>query len=561
MQRSKGGKEKFDSSKEWRWEQTRELFTDWVAEWPTVSGFKKYLLWDGFPIWWVTNLVQKDAFTNNAWYIELHRRLKGERAKRFRPKNSFFVLFRLLLDFLKHSVFWLLVRSLPPKKAISEKRIWFHGLEYNIIESKGLLFDRMYEGSYLLDEKFDYTSGFLVRLNFNKADILRHRSWRRKISSYHARFERDLVFLDSYLRYSDIVEIYISIIKNYIKFLIFWGRKSNRKITVGAVEFSDIVFSELQNSFLGIIPWSLLYAAMFQRWLDEQEKSPVIVNYGETLSPIRAVNYKVQNHISKPIWVTIQHATAYRNKLGLYHRYSEFNKLPDNSDDFLSPMPDYYFIHGKQFEDILREYYPKERIVKIGCLKYDSLYALKREIRKSKKKPIRGTNVLVLAPSIGDEEMILRLFSGLDSIDGWRLVLSKHPIVPESHIKKIIDENDIRISLDRIPSMSTKDLIPTSTAVLTGFSGIALESVYLGVPAIRVLDPDIPPAVEQEPGIPWIETQSELLDLLRHYRQKPKSFLADRTIDQTIQDFFFKIDGKVAERFWINLDTIIKGKV
>ncbi|TGK17269.1 hypothetical protein EHO61_12720 [Leptospira fluminis] len=547
------------ASSDWTWEETREIFTDWVADWGRTSGIKEKLRWKDFPLWWVSNLVQKDAFTDNQWYVELHKRLKYRKYERVGRGSRFLTIIKILASLFKYVVCWIYGKSLPDFSYQEDRFIYFHSLESNLIRFQGKIVDRMYEAAPLDDVYYGLRSAYALRLNFAREDLLRPLQWRKRVLGYVDQAERPLVFLDRYLSLRDIFHVHLSLVANYIKFLFLFLPFAKAGIRIGSAEVSDIVFKEIQNSFSAIMPWSLLYAVMFDRWLEERKSTEVIINYGETLAPIRAVNHIVNRHIFRPLWISIQHATAYRHKLGLYHRRAEFEETAEDRN--FSSEPDFYFIHGKQFEEILSEYYPKERIRKIGCLKYDSLYRLKKRMQHEKGGKPSKTKALLLAPSIGDEEIIFRLFSGLGSLAGWKVILSKHPTVSEEHIAKILLDNDVKIPIEVNPDKSTKELIYGSDLVLTGFSGIALEAAYLGVPAIRVFDSEKPPAVEGESGLAYIEDQVGLMKLLKSHEHGGRNSTGAETIQNTIRRFFFRIDGKVSQRFWENLREILEKDV
>ena len=57
--------------------------------------------------------------------------------------------------------------------------------------------------------------------------------------------------------------------------------------------------------------------------------------------------------------------------MGSYDRAIEFNYNAMNHVNF-SPAPDYFLTQGSQFSDILKEYFPENKIQIIGSLKYDN---------------------------------------------------------------------------------------------------------------------------------------------------------------------------------------------
>jgi hypothetical protein len=295
---------------------------------------------------------------------------------------------------------------------------------------------------------------------------------------------------------------------------------------------------------------------MFERWLQKGGDDKTMVTYGETLAPMRPVYFVTRRNSAGHRWISIQHATNYRNKMGFYHRFSEFNRLGPDDKRMISPKPDYYFVHGPQYANILSEFYPNERIRLIGCLKYDRLHRLYSQNRLTTSR--RGKlRMLLLAPSVGDEEIILKMFSGgLKELPGWQVVLSKHPAVSQERILEIIRRNKIDLDIEFDPSKSTIQLIERANLVVCSYSSIALESYFLGIPSLRVLNPEQPPMVENEPGITYITSQKEFLRALMNIATDPCGGQGSSQIIETLDNYFLHFDGKASARLWENLRAL-----
>ena len=539
---------------EWSWEQTRELYTSWAALWADRSGIKNELQWRGFPLWWASNLIVKDMYFDYAWYKELHDRLRGLPGNHIEPCSDVSVYFGMFKNLLKDLGKWLLLRFLPVGARHGNERVWFHSFECNLINREGFC-DRMYEQAPLDDRKHGFISAYIIHLNFKKADFLHPWLWWRKIDGFADKLQRDVEILDRYFFLHDIFEIHISLIKNYFKFKTFIKPLCRQGVRIGHAEFSDILLLEMQKSFLAILPRSLSHAAMCERWLENSGGTKTLITYGEILATMRSVYFLSRKHSPQHRWISIQHATAYKNKMSYYHRFSEFNHTDPDDTRCISPMPDYYFVHGSQYVDILSEFYPAERIRIIGCLKYDSLYRLYGHGRAITHQG-NANRVLLLAPSTGDEEAILKMFSGLQVLPGWRVVLSKHPTVSQEWINELIRVNDIVLTIEFDSSKSTTQLIESASLVICGFSGIALESFFAGVPSVRVMASEYPPMVEDEPGVKYINNQQELLQIISGMGNSDP--LTDLTpeITNTLSRYFYQFDGLASHRFWTELSQL-----
>lgn len=546
---------------EWSWDQTRELYTNWAAQWADRSGIKTALQWRGFPLWWASNLIAKDTAVDFAWYQALHYRLRGMTSSPLVPLANTRVYWGLLKSVVKDIGKWLLLRLLPKGDEPSQHalqsgaRVWFHGLEYNFIHAREGFCDRMYEQVPLDDHQHGFTSAYVVRLNFKQADFLRPVAWLKKIQTYEGKLQRKVEILDRHLSLTDIVGIHASLIKNYFQFTRLAKAWRRQGVRIGHAEFSDILISEMQKSFLNAFPWSLSYGAMFERWLQKSSTPKTLITYGETLAPMRPVYFATHKQPLKHQWISIQHATIYKNKMGFYHHHSEFNRAGVTDKRSISPMPDYYFVHGQQFADILSSFYPPDRIRVTGCLKYDSLF---RIYGQGRTLPQQGgtSRVLLLAPSVGDEEIILKMLTGLQTLPGWRVMLSKHPTVSREWIDELIQRNGIILKIEFDPTKSTAQLMESASLVVCSYSGIALESFFVGAPSVRVLNPGQPPMVDDEPGLAYVTTQQELLQVMSGLESgKPWAGLTAE-ISATLDRYFYKFDGLASMRFWTALGQL-----
>lgn len=534
---------------EWSWEQTRELYTSWVATWADHSGIKDVLKWRGFSLWWASNLVAKDSIVDPISYSELHNRLRAVLINRFKPYSDFYIYFGLFKSLVKELAKWLLLRLLTDSVKQKNDCVWFHVHEYNLISTREGFCDRMYEHAPLDDQKNGFNSAYIIRLNFKMQDFFRPWQWREKVIGFAGKLQREVYILDKHLSLHDIFDVHVSLVKNYFKFKKFIKPLCARKLYIGHAEFTDIFLLEMQKSFLTVIPWSLSYAAMFENWLQSSGGDKTLVTYGETLAPMRPVYFFTHKHSLGHRWISIQHAPIYKNKMGFYHRFSEFNHIDSDDKRCISPMPDYYFVHGSQFADILSEFYPVDRIRIIGCLKYDSLYRFYGQNRTISHQ-YSADRILLLAPSVGDEEIILKMFSGLRALPGWRVMLSKHPAVSQDWINKLIHDNEISIMMEFDPSKSTIQMMESASLVICSYSGIALESYFVGVPSLRVLNPEQPPVVEDEPGVKYVRTQLELLQAISTVDSNQASAGLPLEISNTLNRYFYQFDGLVSQRFW-----------
>jgi len=544
---------------DWTWEKTRELYTDWLAEWGDSSKIKEHITWKGFPLWWVSLSVVKDNEVNYEWFKEIHLRLSGGKPNQFKNYSGITIVIGIIISIGKETGKWLLLRLLPKADSSNkDNTIWFHSLEYNLLGSENEIVDRMYDKVHLKDDSYGFYSAFIVRLFFNRKCFLRPIQWLNKVKSYERRLGRKTIILDSYLKFSDIISIHYSLLKNYLKFRMKILPMLRNKVTIGGVDVSDIILHEFTASFLSTIPWALSYGAMFNNWLGSGGNK-LMITYAETLAPFRAVYHFTKAHPGNHCWMSIQHATIYKNKLSFYHRYSEFNSKP-----YPSPQPDYYFIHGEQFARILKEYYPEENTRIIGCLKYDYLHKINENIATIKAEVTEQVNadsrrVLLLAPSVNDVEDLLSYLRQVDIPDDWRVFISLHPVSDPCKVRNYIEQLQFNCEVEFPPGIATQKLLTIADLVICGYSSVALEAAIFDVPSVRILPTDRPPLTEGEKHVKYFTGKEQFRIYMESFFKQSSENISYKT-HEMVTDYFSIIDGKACERFWQNLLLIAPRK-
>ena len=539
-----------------KWNNTRELFTDWVADFGEATDIKKDFQYKGFSLWWASKLVHKDSEVDYYWYKKLHNRLNSDVCSDIAEDNFKNNPLRMLILFFVDIARLLIVKLFIKKTSIHKNRVRFLSYQYNLI-SPDCVYDRQYSDVPLQDYKYGYEAEYFLVLNIGKKDILHPFSYLKRLRSQINDLQRNVVVLDTFLKFRDLISVYYTVFKSW---LLLRQKKSSKKyavrMSIDGKECSDILYPELEKSFFGEIQRNLLVALMVNNAVKSIKQPVVVVTYGELLAANRPVYYFVKKNNPGSKFVSIQHATVYRNKLGFYHRKHEFL-----SELNPSPYPDYYFVHGLQFGDILKEYYPKENIKIIGCLKYDKLYdfksnmaSIKAEIN-SKVNKFDGENIVLLAPSVNDVEDIISCLQDIKLPEKWRIVISLHPIIDPEKIKRYIEKLGLSYQIEFYLGVPTQKLLTVSDLVVCGYSTVALEAAVFGVPSVRILLSNRPPLTEGEKGVAYCYSKEEFKAFFDSFVSRADENMTVLT-DKLVEDYFYKIDGKVHERFWQQLPMV-----
>ena len=167
-------------------------------------------------------------------------------------------------------------------------------------------------------------------------------------------------------------------------------------------------------------------------------------------------------------FVAIQHSTRYRNSLSFYHRQCELNPVFEGKSIKYSPIPDYYFVHGLQFERLLSQFFPENRINIIGVIKYDNYNELLSDITRQRRLVAEkihkeDAKIILLAPSFGiDVVNMMKMFVGeVPSLSHRvRYIMAPHPIVTPEEIKEITRSLSVSFPFEYYPESSTTSLAP-----------------------------------------------------------------------------------------------------
>ena len=93
------------------WEKTAKLFTAWLTNNNLKKYFLKNVLINEFPIWWVTNLANKDNVVDNLWFYNLKKVLIDKKFIKLNKLNLYFIIFfKLLKNFIVYISYFFLIK-------------------------------------------------------------------------------------------------------------------------------------------------------------------------------------------------------------------------------------------------------------------------------------------------------------------------------------------------------------------------------------------------------------------------------------------------------------------
>lgn len=592
------------------WEKLREDYADWISKVITIE-FKEnttvldVLHWNEMPTWWINQLTSKDVAINNGWF----KRLQVIYILKYFPKIKMVKTDDIILkktinlnftdvkvittytpcfEFIKiqcSKVFNILsllnslldsikkkILLIGQKVKFEKNLIWFRtGFPSNAENYSGdLIIDRHLKDTPLDDINHGLKSGYLVSLlSYQKDKELSVFELWVLIRSFEKKAKRKSIFIEAYLSIYDIIHVYYSTLVEFYKLLLLYKEKSYVNLfRFNDLDISLILLDNQRSSYFGFVQYNKLLSLSIVRFLESSKTSQTIVTYEELLPHTRFAYFDTKIKKKRHKFIAIQHTTRSKNKLFSYFRKSEFTI---NNKKFLSygmPNPNFYFVHGLQYKNILSEFFQNDKIKILGCLRNEKLFELKKnklQIKnKIKKKIYLGDfNNILLAPSLNDLEDMLSIIDKLNIYSDINIILRPHPATNKAHISEILNRTNSKLKLKIIENFSTYELICVSDLVICGNSTIPFEAAYFGVPSVRVLSKESFPLYESEKNdlIPYIHNSIDFLEWFSDFRQKKTSNLnLQKSLNELSNNYYYKIDGKVKERFWKNIKKLRENK-
>lgn len=542
-----------------KWIQFRELYTDWVADWPNSIGIKEKLVWRGYSAWWSTILVDKDNYDNNTWLMKASNIVTDTEflvPKRTVNNPS---IGKLLRVFIRDVIAWAIVRIFF-RRTLNKSDTYFLYFQSNIVEEKDLAYDRHVYLVCLADEEYGEKSTILLKLAPTSKFVFHPFQWKEKVNQISTKAKREVVVIDSFLTIKDLISVHWFTLR---RFLWLSNKRKDKKflssLQIGEGHCEEVMFRELQRSFCGKVQKGLMLGAMLDRYLSAYSEPTKVVSYLEMQSLGRPVYFFSKRANSKNINIAVQHTPIEKNKLFSYHRKREFSNAVD---EYSSPAPDYYFVHGRKATAILSEYYPSASIRTIGCLKFDN-YPLLNKYYESENRDVKvaikhnNEKIWLIAPTVGrDLNHIMEMFQDAPQNPKIRIFVSPHPHVSHNQIRRVLDGYEVGKFFEVDDRFKTIDLLPVADLVICCNSSIGLEAAIFGTPCIRIIDDSVIPLSDPTQGIIDVTNQMAFSDAISKFTNNSFVAVKQEELDEIVGGYFFKVDGNSADRFWTELKKI-----
>ena len=575
--------------------ELRESIVDWSENVRTKNFGKDHTIidsfkWEGMSTWWIGRLVHKDSFTSNQWlnqllvmYIIKHFcqdhiidletddavLIKTIHANKRVTKvnlipinqNKFFrpSFYRELIEFkiyifsiLRELQSFLLLSFFKDDKVVDESRIqtvWFRTLFPINWPGKNSKVDRLFGNIPLQDICYGCTSRYLVYVSLSKKDKkLGMLNLSSRIRALRINSGKKIYFPQKKITIKDIFRVYLS---SYVEMRYFHKlakEPSFRNIfCLNGMDLSHILLSEWSTIYLGSQQQSKLQGIATAKFFSPLADGQKIITYGELFATNRASYYLTKKIRPKTTFIAIQHAINCKNKMFTYFRKGEFKLDGSVQGKYFSPYPDYFLVQGKQYAEILAEFYDKNRIGIIGHMKSipDSSFD---NLKLSDNNKHSRTKILLLAPSVGDDyKIILDFLKDWTFLHNWDVLLSPHPTTEVNVIKSYQRRQCPDLKIQYTLNESTYELLSSADIVMASSSSIALEASLFNTLAVRVYSLGSLPQFDVDDRIPSFDNKIEFKDWFESHKFSTKSLDKNKSI---ALDYFNGNDGLTGKRFW-----------
>lgn len=568
----------------------REDICDWTAKIRFAKVYKNKTLvglfmWKGMSTWWLNRLANKVTSGSTKWVNRLivlymanefssnrvvnlvtDDKILSETFKKNKDQIAVNIFYKpkrlqkvqslysclcnigtLFGSFLRHFLVYISVSKLKTKfNCDSNKKpiIWFK-ISYPINWKAGASStDRLLGEAPLSDYKHQFESVYLVFTTLSSFNVIKYK---KAVKNLHRRAQRRVAFPEAELSLKDILGVYFSTLCEHLKFILLSkSQKFKSAFVLNGLDVSDIFLAEWSKSYCGYQQFSKLQAISHSKFFEKFSGQQTVVTYGEFFPQNRACYFLTKKTKKDISFIAIQHAMNAKNKMFTYYRADEFKYDEVNHGKDYSPYPDYFLVQGKQYYNILSEFFPSEKIQIIGSLK-------QFEVPKSINKDIFGgcrqvgKKLLLLAPSVGDDyKIILSFFDDWTPLNDWQIVLCPHPVSDIEQIKNYQKRVVPNVSINILEKGIVYEVLSKSNLVVTVNSTIALEAGVFGVKSVRLTLPWVMNQFDHDKRIKSFSCKFLFQKWLKNY-DPLKCNNASRKI---IYDYFHKNDGNASDRLW-----------
>jgi hypothetical protein len=573
------------------WVDLREDYTDWVANFGVngaIDGkrISEDLKWKGIPTWWFSPLSAKDVeqgrYLNQLMVLYLVKKFeknieiylddkilldtilinfphvsvdfnKIRTGAKFNYNNFKLYLSGfggvascviLLKSIIRVFTVYLLTYKYKNKQNNKYKNVkasvWFVSTyPANWVQVNGNKKDRHLLHAIDLDKHYNEKARYIIYIyKYARDRKLGFLQLYKELSNLNMVIGRDVVFVESNLSVKDIFEAYYSTLLEWIKFE-KWIRNDEFKelFVINKMDMSLVLQDVWRKGFFGGIQYCKLHGLAIGKFLGELNNPQTIVTYGDFFAEFRGDYFFGRKSSPGTKFVSVQHSQMNKNYGPAYNRKIEFDKEMYNDNSLVLPSPDYCLIQGEQYKKILSSFYPEDRISIIGSLRHHSI---------SNDKEVIKDNLVIIAFSTTDVEILISFIKDIKIDSNWSIIITPHPGNDIDLLKRLLRENCQNLNFIFNSTDQTMSLLPKAKLLISSMTNLAFESGIYNTRSIRVSPINMYPTRAGDIRIPEFHNGHEF----SAWFEDNKDSLIDVNLSEIVEDYYYKIDGKSAERLW-----------
>jgi hypothetical protein len=586
------------------WSELREDYIDWVSDVRLKKfGMRKSLVelleWKKMSTWWLNPITTKDIDIDNRWLhqlmvIYLFKSFPGrldfktddnllvkaiyknfqnvsdivcqeplqdniKKHIKFKYKKlykSILILFSFFQTLKKWIILFRFRNTQKERFKSLLPSVWFRTIfpASWIQSSNGNWYDRHYTNAPLDDIDNGQVARYIVYLTQYENNVGFLKLW-REVNNIESKTKREVAFPEAHLTLQDIFGSYITTFHEWRFFNKLRCKKSFRDLfKIKDLDLSDILLGEWETIYFGEMQLYKLNGLAVSNFLGEMDHPHTIATYGEFFSQVRA-EYHLSSIISpNSKFVAIQHAMNVKSKMFTYYRKNEISQINSSNHIKFLPITSNFLVQGKQYSEILSEFYPSDNVKLIGCLKYDSYSNISNN----------GTNIdkninkrmILIAPSVNDYQSIVDIFSSWKEKISWEVVLSPHPATDVRAIKSYQRKKHPNLKIIYNTTSRTSDLMANASLIVTGQSTMAIEANFYSIRAIRFINLGSFPMFDYEEVVPVFYNGESFIEWFDRQDWEGRTGGIKKSQRDIISRYFYKIDGEAANRMWAFLNEL-----
>jgi len=513
------------------WAKNRKLYTNWLTDTGLKCEFAKKIKIDNLSLWWATKLVDRDNINETSWYLNLDKKINGDKIK---TKNFYLTLLFLIFKLLKKLLFKIIIiifikLFFKKKKIVGKKKSCLYSLLANFKLFDNKFVDYQYGKFGYKNSKgkvyyIDMTESFYLIFNYFS------------IKKNLKKIPLDYVIDQHNVNLIDILKIYFFVLKKL--FTAIRILKKKKYFYINKINCENILKIRLIESFFGTMQDQLIKGCTLNKVIKNLQCTNFI-SYFEFYPRSRVLYYYAKEAKVKNV-ISFQHGNPYDSNLSLNIKKKDYSN--NNDFKFYSPKPDVICCQGEKYFKKMKSIFSSNKIYKVGSFKIELPKRYKKVTEKNNTSLKLEKNKILIILGVSDYKGILKLLNKCN-LKNFNIFISVHP-VDFSFTKNYIKNNFIHSFILAKPNITNS--FGKKDYIIFGESTLGIEMALKKFNIFRVYDKEFNPSFDVNKEILTATTPRAITKILKNN--------INNKIHLIKKDYFFKYDYRASVMFSKILD-------